>query len=276
MTHVTVLGASGFIGSRLASALRRRGFEVATPQRDADLTDRDLGVVFYCIGLTGDAARRPHDTVVAHVEKVADILRRSRFDRLVYLSSTRLYLGAHTGQETEALRIDPGDPGRLFNISKLAGETLVLDSGRGRIARLSNVYGPDWTSDNFLPSVVRAACQHGSVTLRDAPASAKDYVHVDDAVDALIQIGVDGGHDLYNVASGGNVTHDAIAAELKRVTGCRIEFAPQPKTVVFPVIDIVRLQHDFSFAPRHVLNDIPWLADECRAWLTRSSAPAME
>jgi nucleoside-diphosphate-sugar epimerase len=276
VTHVTVLGASGFIGSRLANALRRRGFTVATPPRDADLADCDLGLVFYCIGLTGDASRRPHDTVVAHVGKVADVLRRSRFDRLVYLSSTRLYLGAQTGRETQTLQIDPGDPGRLFNISKLTGETLVLDSGRGRIARLSNVYGPDWLSENFLTTIVHAACQDGHVTLRDAADSAKDYVHVDDVVEALTEIGLDGHHPLYNLASGGNVTHGEIAAELQRATGCRIEFGSQPRTVVFPEIDTTRLRADFSFAPRHVLDDMGWLVDECRAWLRRSAAPAAE
>jgi nucleoside-diphosphate-sugar epimerase len=276
MMRVTVLGASGFIGSRLTTALKRRGFEVVTPPRDADLGDHDLGLVFFCIGLTGDAPRRPHATVAAHVGKVADVLSTGRFDQLVYLSSARLYLGAQRGRETEKLQIDPADRGRLFNVSKLAGEMLVLESGRGRVARLSNVYGADWASENFLPTILRSACGTGILTLLDAADSAKDYIHVDDAVDALMHIALDGRHDLYNVASGRNVTHGELAAEVRRLTGCRVEVAPQPRTVVFPAIDTSRLTAEFPFAPRHVLDDMGWLVDECRVWLTRFAAPGME
>lgn len=275
--RATVLGASGFIGSHLSAELRGRGIEVATPARDADLSQRDLGTVFYCIGLTGNARRRPLETVAAHVEKLSEILRRCRFDDLVYLSSTRLYLGAPTGSEDEVLRVDPRDPGRLFNLSKAAGEALVLEGGRpGRIARLSNVYGPDWKSENFLPTIVTGACRDGAVTIRDGAESAKDYVHVQDAVDALIHIALDGRHSLYNVASGSNVSHGELAAELRRLTGCTIEFDTQPQTVVFPRIDTARLQEELPFSPRRVLDDLPALVDECRAWLTRSGAPAAE
>lgn len=275
--HITVLGARGFIGSHLTTALRERGFDVATPARDADLAQYDLGTVFYCIGLTGDATRRPFDTVTAHVERLSEVLRLGRFDQLVYLSSTRLYLGAPTGSEHETLRIDPLDPGRLFNLSKAAGESLVAASERpARIARLSNVYGPDWASENFLPTIVCAACREGVVTLRDAPDSAKDYLHVQDAVDALIHIALDGSRPIYNVASGWNVTHGEIAAGLRRLTGCAVEVGPQPQAVVCPTIDIAQLRGAFPFAPRSVLADLPWLVDECRAWLRRSEGPGAE
>jgi len=270
--HITVLGATGFIGSHLTTAMRRRGFDVETPARDADLAGHDLGTVFYSIGLTGDAYRRPFDTVAAHVEKLSEVLRLCRFEQLVYLSSTRLYLGAPTGSERETLRIDPLDPGRLFNVSKAAGESLIAESKRpARIARLSNVYGPDWESENFLPTIIGAACREGVVTLRDAPESAKDYLHIEDAVDALIHIALDGSRPLYNVASGRNVTHGDIATELRRLIGCRIEIGPQPRTVVFPTIDIARLRSEIPFAPRSVLADLPSLVDGCRAWLTRSA-----
>lgn len=237
-----------------------------------DLARHDLGIVFYCIGLTGDAYRRPFDTVAAHVEKLSEVLRLCRFEQLVYPSSTRLYLGAPTGSENETLRIDPLDPGRLFNLSKAAGESLVAESNRpARIARLSNVYGSDWESENFLPTIVCAACREGAMTLRDAPESAKDYVHIQDAVDALIHIAVEGSHRLYNVASGRNVTHGELATRLREVTDCTVEAGSQPRTIVFPTIDIARLRSEFLFAPRSVLADVPWLVDDCRAWLTRSA-----
>jgi len=274
---MTVLGASGFIGSRLSAELRRRGWPVSMPPRDEDLAGLDLGTVFYCIGLTGDASLRPLETIQAHVVKLAEVLRACRFDRLVYLSSTRLYLGASGGSETDTLCIDPQDTGRLFNLSKAAGEALILDSGRpAHIARLSNAYGPDWESQNFLSTIIGDACRDGRIVLRDAPESAKDYVHVQDAIDALIHIGLEGTHTVYNVASGRNVTHGEIARGLHKLTGCSVGIGANPHTVVFPAIETSRLQAEHPFTPRSVLADLPRLVDECRAWLTRSVARAAE
>jgi len=265
VNHATVLGAGGFIGSHLSAELERRGLEVATPARDADLAERDLGTVFYCVGLTGDAPRRPLETVEAHVGRLSDLQRRCRFERLVYLSSTRLYLGAPSGREGETLRDDPGDGGRVFNLSKATGESLVLNGeGAGQVARLSNVYGPDSKSENFLTEVVTAACRDGAVTIHDAADSAKDYIHVDDAVEALIRIGLEGGDGIYNVASGRNVSHRELADGLETATGCDLEFATGGETVAFPPIDIARVQAEFPFSPRSVLEDLPELVENCR------------
>jgi nucleoside-diphosphate-sugar epimerase len=268
VNHATVLGASGFIGSHLSAELERRGLDVATPARDADLAGRDLGTAFYCVGLTGDARRRPLETVEAHVGKLSEVLRRCRFDRLVYLSSTRLYLGAPTGREDETLRDDPSDGGRLFNLSKETGEALVLQGeGAGAVARLSNVYGPDWESENFLTEIVTAACRDGAVTIRDAPDSAKDYVHVDDVVESLIAMARDG-EGIYNVASGRNVSHRELASALRAATDCDVEFAVGGETIAYPPIDTARLQAEFPFSPRSVLEDLPELVEGCRERLT--------
>jgi nucleoside-diphosphate-sugar epimerase len=109
------------------------------------------------------------------------------------------------------------------------------------------------------------------LTLRDGLESAKDYVHVRDAVDALIHIAVNGSRALYNVASGRNVTHGELSDRLAPADRLPIEIGPQPRTVVFPTIDIARLRSEIPFAPRSVLADLPSLVDGCRAWLTRSA-----
>jgi nucleoside-diphosphate-sugar epimerase len=278
--HATVLGASGFIGSRLSAELQRRGLDVATPARDADLEAEELGTVFYCIGLTGDAPRRPFDTIDAHVGKLSEVLRGCRFEQIIYLSSTRLYLDAPAGREDETLRIDPEDRGGLFNLSKALGESLVQRDDRpNRVVRLSNVYGPDWESENFLTAILTAACRDGAVTIHDASTTAKDYLHVEDAVEALIRIAAEGREPVYNVANGRNVSHRELADELQRVTGCVVEFGADPATVIFPPIDTARLQAEFPFSPRLLLEDLPELVEGCRAWLKahpKSAAPGAE
>src|SRR5215204_2623584 len=87
----TILGASGFIGSRLAKRLGALGLEYQGVGRHDVLPAASLGNVIYCIGLTADFRSRPFDTVEAHVCKLLHVLRNCEFDLLLYLSSTRLY-----------------------------------------------------------------------------------------------------------------------------------------------------------------------------------------
>src|SRR6267378_3887747 len=140
---ITVLGASGFIGSHLVKRLRELNIECLAPGREEQLPGRNLGEVIYCIGLTADFRSRPFDTVDAHVCKLLSVLRDCEFDSLLYLSSTRLYEGhSQTAREEDSLKFGPTNPSDLFGLSKALGESLSLACGKKvRVVRPSNVYG---------------------------------------------------------------------------------------------------------------------------------------
>lgn len=195
MTHFTVLGGKGQIGSRLASLLVAQNYEVWVPERDDPrLFSQDLGHVIYAIGVTADFRTRPIQTMIAHVSVLAEVLDRTKFDSLLYLSSVRLYKGCAIGDEKGHLTVCPSKCSDLYNISKLAGESLCFHCDRPnvRIVRLSNVVGAEQDdSPNFLPSLVREARQ-GKVQLRTALASSKDYIHIDDVVGLLPRIALHG------------------------------------------------------------------------------------
>src|SRR5437870_1176625 len=91
MPIFTVLGSAGFIGRHLVEYLRGQGHQVWTPPRGEPLGQRDLGNLIYCVGVTTDFGERVFDTVGAHVCHLRELLAESRLERLVYLSSVRLY-----------------------------------------------------------------------------------------------------------------------------------------------------------------------------------------
>jgi nucleoside-diphosphate-sugar epimerase len=199
------------------------------------------------------------------------VLRYGAFDALTYLSSTRLYHGADDGREAARFRLDPSAPSDVYNLSKLTGEALALTSGRPRVrvARLSNVYGPDWTSDNFVISVIRDAVDRGAVTFDTSPASAKDYVSIDDVVDLLLAITERGTAPVYNVAAGVDVTNEELARTLRAATGCAVAFAPAAPTVTYPPIDVSRIRTELAGASRRLLDDLPGLVAAYTAWRRR-------
>jgi nucleoside-diphosphate-sugar epimerase len=225
---ITVVGAAGFVGRRLVQRLRAGGEAPWTPAKgDPELFARDLGVVFYCAGLTADYDRRPFDTVEAHASVLSELIRAGRFERLVYCSSTRLYDGqpGATAHEAEPLVFDPADPRRVYDLSKALGEnlTLALTGRRGSVARLSNVF--DWAdgAPGFLSEWLIAARGSRELSLASSPNIARDYIHLDDTVDALIAIAASDQAQVFNVAAG-RLSTNADIARVFEAAGWEVRF----------------------------------------------------
>ena len=216
------------------------GYDVLTPSRTDPISrGSHLGHVIYSIGLTADFRTRPFDTVRAHVSVLSDVIERGRFDSLLYLSSTRVYGKSREAVETAQLSVDVADPSDLYNLSKLMGESICLNGGREgvRIVRLSNVYGGDFQSENFLAALIHDAIEQRRIELRTAPESSKDYVSIRDVVGILPSIAARGRERIYNVASGINVANGQLVNRLAELTGCAVVVAQNAPAVIFPTIN---------------------------------------
>lgn len=254
----TVLGASGYVGSHLVAHLRSCGYPVWAPARgDVEIFSRPLGHVFYCVGLTADFRTRPFETVEAHVGFLADVLQRAQFESLLYLSSTRVYMGGSSTQEDAPLTVCPAEPAHLYNLSKLAGESLCHASGRPgvRVVRLSNVVGPDMepTSGNFIASLLNGA-RMGHIFLQSSLESTKDYIHVNDVMEGLFLIAVKGCSSTYNLASGKNTTHKEWMHWMVQNIGCDFSVELNAQVQHFPEIEVGKMEKEFGFCARSELD----------------------
>jgi nucleoside-diphosphate-sugar epimerase len=261
----TVVGADGFIGRHLVRHLESVGEPVlafsgrllseglAEPLRGA------LGHLIYCVGLTADFRERPFDTIEAHVSAFAAVLRRARYESVTYLSSTRVYGRGRATDEDAMLSVQPSDPSDLYNLSKLAGESLCLASGQtSHVVRLSNVYGRDFGSSNFMSAVLRQAAEEGKVLMRSSPASAKDFVSIDDVTAWVPAIAARGSRRIYNLACGRNISNATLASALREL-GIEVEFGLEAPDVTFPPISTTRVTEEFFPPKKELLADLPEL-----------------
>lgn len=269
----TILGASGFIGSELkhylynkyAKKIKQNLVEIYTPTRQEiqellfsnnDNNKQNLGIVFYCIGMTADFRTKPFDTIDAHVLILKSILKNFVFDKLIYLSSTRVYLGADSTNEFSNLIANSNNFDDLYNISKLMGESLCnvinknLKNNNIKIVRLSNVLGNDYNSNNFVFSIIKSAINNKIIRLQTNLLSAKDYVFIDDVCDLIFKISLYGKNFIYNIASGFNLTNkDIVDLIISKINAKLDGYSDKLPIITFPNIDITKIQEEFSYNP---------------------------
>lgn len=262
----TIVGGNGFIGSKVAEIVKKNGHKVFIPKRgDQKLYTDELGIVIYCSGV-GECQNRPFDVLDANTTLLSRILKESKFERLIYLSSNRLYMGGISSIETDDLIVLSQDQRRLFNLTKMVSEELCLLSGRDiTIVRPSNVYGLALDSPLFLPSIIKDAINLETVNMYVEPEYSKDYVSVDDVSKAIYKLALknDLGSKVYNICSGENVTAEEIADILVRETKCDVIWHKTNNSVeLFPVSNISSLSKEIDFQPSKVLNDLKAMIDD--------------
>ncbi len=252
---ITVLGASGFIGSNLVEYLKNKQEDVYAPLRDEDLSSKKLGHVVYCIGLTADFRKKPFETIEAHVCKLKHVLEYCHFESFTYLSSTRVYIKSNSTNdklnENDNIVLNPNDALDIFASSKLTAELLLLNSGKPniKIVRVSNVFGNDFNSENFITSIVKDVLEKGSVELQTTMSSSKDYISINDVCSALGSLSKLEVSGLYNLAFSKNTTNLDITNEIARITGGKVIYNENAKEIIFQEIDNTKLNETINFKP---------------------------
>ncbi len=266
MEKFTVFGGRGFIGSAFVNELKQQGHDVNVPERDDEsIYNSDLGTVIYSAGY-GDCNKDPFNVLEANVVLLSSLLKKAQFSKLVYVSSTRVYMNQSDASENSDLKICEEDSRRLFNLTKLTAEELCLKSNRDcLIVRPSNVYGLAINSNLFLPSIIRNAINDGKIDMYIAKSYAKDYVSVNDVVSGTLSLlKLDVTPSIVNIAYGRNITANEISEVLTDNIDTEINWLNegQKGQELFPETDISTLVSLIDYKPRYVLDDLKLLIED--------------
>ncbi|HFV6013107.1 TPA: NAD-dependent epimerase/dehydratase family protein, partial [Escherichia coli] len=260
----TVIGGSGFIGSAMCNYLKNNNKNVFIPERDYHFSaGEDLGIVFYCAGY-GDCINNYDNVIDANVLLLRKILNNVKFKKLVYVSSTRVYMNENCAKENADLLICHNDNRKLFNLMKLAAEEICRLSKRNVIiVRPSNVYGLALNSKLFLPQIIKNAILNNKIDMYVAPEYSKDYVSVDDLVHIMFELAHKEFNDVqtFNIASGVNTSAAQIADIIKRKTNCEVIWHDVNIQEKFPVTDITKINELVAHNYRDVISDLSKMID---------------
>ncbi len=296
--HVLVVGGFGFIGLNLTQQLARLGAHVTVVTRaldqhratvadleplgvralEGDLRDPHAmhtalagqAVVFNLAGQSG-ALRSMEDPWTdldvncrGNLVLLEAIRTTASAPKLVFVSS-RLAYGQ--GGASAVGEDRPADPLCVHAVHKVAAEQYLKIYSRlygvtFTAARLTNPYGPgqprERTAYGVVNRLIHLALSGESLPIYGDGGQRRDYIHIDDAVQALLSLGETSASNgrVYNVGSGtGTPLVDMARTITSIVGGGRLEFVPWPPLVERIdtgdfVANVSKIRRDVGWEPR--------------------------
>jgi UDP-glucose 4-epimerase len=284
-----VLGGSGFLGQRLCRSLVGAGFRVRSVSRSGPPKGRPetwwpevewiaapLGTessartlqhadsVFHLASTTlpstsdADMAYDLESNLVATV-RMLEAAAASRVRRMVFVSSGGTVYGI--ARQNPIPESHPTDPICSYGIHKLTIEKyLQLFRSKNRldsiVLRVSNIYGESQDCTRPLGAVAHftsRAVNGIPIEIWGDGTTTRDYIYVDDVVDALAKsISYEGAERLFNIGSGRGVSLNQLVEMLQQRLSKPVTVNYRSRRgcdVVENVLDISRARNELSWTP---------------------------
>jgi UDP-glucose 4-epimerase len=293
--RVLITGGAGFLGAALANRLVREGHTVLVlddltsgdPRRLAPEVLHTLGDVrdvpklwtllqgVDCVYHLAARVRVPESihypsdynaVNVGGTVAVMQAMRDTGVRRVVFASSGALYGEQDHQPVHERQAPNPNSP---YGVSKIAAEYYVSTLGalydiETVSLRIFNAYGAGQELPPSYPPVVpqllKQAQSGGSLVIFGDGTQTRDFVFVDDVVDALVAAATasDVNRAVINIGSGQEVSINALAVRVGQVTGKRINLLHNRKHlggVSRLVADVSLAQQLLGWSPRTDLDE---------------------
>lgn len=293
--RVLITGGAGFIGAHLANRLAQRGVGVrvlddlssgdpANLQPGVNFNRGDVrdvpklwsllqgvDVVFHLAALVSVPAsvlypREYNDVNVGGTVALLEACRDVGVRRVVLASSATVYGDQPQQPVTEEMAPNPAVP---YAVSKLAAERYLFTIGRlsgfeSVALRIFNAYGPGQplppTHAPVVPLFMQQIIGRGSVIVFGSGQQTRDYVYIDDVVDALISASTASAvnQEIINVGSGQETSMRHLIDQIGATVNSRaniIENTEASGGIQHLVADLTKARQLLKYKPRTLLAD---------------------
>lgn len=290
-----ITGGAGFIGTALANYLVQQGHTVRVLD---DLSAGDSANLDPAIHFTrGNVEDKPkvwrllnkidcvyhlaarvsvpesvlypqeyNNTNVGGTVAIMEAMRDAGVKRVVLASSGAVYGEQEVDKVNELLLPNPDSP---YGVSKLAAEGYVRTIGglwgiETVALRIFNAYGPGQavppTHPPVIPQFVRQILGGGSLIVYGQGEQSRDYIHVDDVVQALVAAATAEGinRQVINIGTGSGTSIRQLVGLIEKVSGHKAQTIVNPSItggVSTLVADTSRARRLLEFKPQITLEE---------------------
>ncbi|KRN58367.1 NAD-dependent epimerase/dehydratase family protein [Limosilactobacillus secaliphilus] len=262
MSRVLITGGAGFIGSTLAHRLVKNNeitvVDDLSMGKKENLADIDVNFIqhdvcdhefmhqlldngkfdyiYYlaAVSSVADSVKRPLRTHKVNQESVIDTLEYIRKQKLslkkfLFTSSAAVYGNLPDFPKKESSHVQPLTP---YAVDKYASERFTIDYGRlyglpTVAVRFFNVYGPRQNPDSpysgVLSIVTKCLKQKKPFTIYGDGSQTRDFIYVEDVVNAMIKIATETkSPTVYNIANGNETPLIDVIHTYEKITGIKL------------------------------------------------------
>ena len=282
-----ILGASGFIGRHLAQALLSQGHQLTCMNRgenpwpsnpqvrfvpgdircedDLDAALYECEACFHLVSTTDprtsnlDPIQDVESNLIPSI-RLVQIAQEHKLQRLVFVSSGGTVYGRP--EQVPIPETHPTNPSCSYGIVKLAIEKYLglfqhLNGLRTVILRLANPFGEGQranTGQGAVAAFLARAIGNESIEIWGDGSIVRDYLHIDDAVSAMVAaLTYEGGERIFNIGSGRGRSVNEVLSAIEHCldTEVRRHYLPgRPFDVPTNVLDISRARRELNWTPR--------------------------
>lgn len=266
MTRVLVTGADGFIGRRLCKRLLAEKYEVLTHSiSDGDISSfnfelKNIDWIIHLAGLISvpeswENPKRYYAVNVFGTENILELCRRNGCG-ITFISS---YVYGHP-QYNPIDENHPISPNSPYNHSKYLAEELCRFYNRifnmpVVIFRPFNIYGPGQSKNFLIPEIISQLFDNEREEIKLLDLTPKrDYIYVDDVVEALVKSIDQESYKLYNLGSGYSISVLDLVNLTMDITGINKKITSDGKSRNNEVTDMVasieKAKLELKWSPR--------------------------
>src|SRR5438067_13518009 len=296
MPRAVITGAAGFIGSHLSEALLDRGYSVigvynllpGRTENIAHLSNRDFTFIkhdvtnyIYIDGpvdvvLHWASPASPIDYLELPIPtlKVGALgthkalgLAKAKSAKFVIASTSEVYGDPleHPQKETYWGNVNPVGPRGVYDEAKRFAEAMTMAYHRyhgldTKIVRIFNTYGPRMRlhDGRAVPAFMSQALRGEDVTIFGSGKQTRSFCYVSDLVEGIVRLMESKENDPVNIGNPHEMTIEAIARTIIRMTGSKSQIVFRPLPEDDPKVrqpDITRARTILGWEPKVSLEE---------------------
>ena len=198
---------------------------------------------------------------LSRTDAILDACQKSNVKKIVFISSGgAIYENAAMVPTKEDYNAHPIS---LYGLASLMIEKYIACYGKNynldfTIARLSNVYGARQWQSGFIPAMIIKMLKKENPVIYGSGLQTRDFIHIDDVVEALIILARKSENEIYNIGSNKEISLNEVFALIKELLGAQTvaEYKnPKAKETQRSALDAEKMQKKFAWQPRVSLKE---------------------